>query len=280
MGWQEAEDTSGPGAIHPFASSRSFAYPPHRTQSASTAAAVLRWCSLPLDTLRAWPLRRRCRPGHGLYVQREGVHASPQQEETPRQISVGDVIENTTDDEDDEDGSGDDDDSDEGYEEEYIATREALLQELQQLEARNRKLRSSARDLRSAHSRSQRLEAEVGSLERQLGLTVPILATAAVSENGEGSGVCCVMRVGHGAMLLRVGVPVAAAHGAHSMMARRVFQECNVFLKVRRGAVELRMRLAEIKDATAVAITEMVEAKMKLASLSGTSNRCTLAPCL
>ena len=60
---------------------------------------------------------------------------------------------------------------------------------------------------------------EIASLEQQLGQTVPILATAAVSEN-----------------------------------------------------VELRQRMVDLKEATAVAITEMVEAKIKFAAISGAAD--------
>lgn len=106
---------------------------------------------------------RRCRPGHGLYVHREGVVpvASPRKPSPSSggaAITRGDVvIEDSTEDEDGDEGSEDDGDDDdqvtESTESSSAGVREELLLELTRLEARNRQLRNSARELRSAHAR-------------------------------------------------------------------------------------------------------------------------------
>jgi hypothetical protein len=106
----------------------------------------------------------RCRPGHGLYVHREGVvpvlsSRNPQASSSGgTAVTRGDVvIEDST-----EDEGGDEEDEDFGEDEEHFTesaesssagVREELLEELTILEAQNRQLRTSARELRSAHAR-------------------------------------------------------------------------------------------------------------------------------
>jgi len=132
-------------------------HPPHpRTGEKGNTASNLRPHMRLVHTLR-------CRPGHGLYVNREGAFPvvpsrTPPANSGGTAVTRGDVvIEDST-----EDEGGEEDDEDFGEDEEHFTesaesssagVREELLEELTILEAQNRQLRTSARELRSAHAR-------------------------------------------------------------------------------------------------------------------------------